>query len=134
MRIDSASYPTGQVAVPPERNETRPAISASAFMSLRRVAFGTAAMSSVNVLRLGAQFFALPLLARLLSPHDYGVVGMAMPFLAFTLMFADAGIGMSLVRSPAADRRASAEPCAKPVAKRTPCSSATVSHPKRGAC
>lgn len=73
-------------------------------MSLRKIAFGTAAMSSVNVLRLLAQFFALPLLARRLSPADYGVVGLAMPFLAFAMMLADAGVGMSLIRcSP--DRR-----------------------------
>ena len=73
-------------------------------MSLRKIAFGTAAMSSVSVLRLLAQFFALPLLARRLSPADYGVVGLAMPFLAFAMMLADAGVGMSLIRcSP--DRR-----------------------------
>jgi PST family polysaccharide transporter len=68
-------------------------------MSLGKIAFGTAAMSSVNVLRLLAQFFALPLLARRLSPADYGIVGLAMPFLTFAMMIADAGIAMSLVRS-----------------------------------
>lgn len=67
--------------------------------------FDTAAMSSVSVLRLLAQFVAVPILARLLSPADYGVVGMAMPFILFAMMIADAGIGMSLVRVPASERR-----------------------------
>lgn len=62
-------------------------------------------MSLVNVLRLFAQFFALPLLARRLSPSDYGVVGMALPFLAFTMMIADTGMGMSLLGSSGSNRR-----------------------------
>lgn len=74
-------------------------------MSIRRIAFGTAAMSSVNVLRLLVQFFAIPILARRLSPTDYGLVGMAMPMLAFSMMIADAGIGMSLVRSSVTSQR-----------------------------
>jgi O-antigen/teichoic acid export membrane protein len=74
-------------------------------VSIRRIAFGTAAMSMVNVLRLFVQFFAIPILARKLSPTDYGLVGMAMPILAFSMMIADAGIGMSLVRSSATSQR-----------------------------
>ena len=73
-------------------------------MSPLKIAFSTAAMSSVNVLRLLAQLFVLPLLARRLSQADYGVVGLAMPFLTFALMIADAGVGMSLVRSSASRR------------------------------
>ena len=61
-------------------------------------------MSSVNVARLLAQFFAIPILARLLSPSDYGVVAISMPFLLFAMMIADAGIGMSLVRTPTSER------------------------------
>lgn len=74
-------------------------------MSIRRIALGTAAMSTANVLRLLVQFFAIPVLARRLSPTDYGLVGMAMPILAFSMMIADAGIGMSLVRSSATSER-----------------------------
>src|SRR5437588_11862345 len=61
-------------------------------------------MSSVNVLRLLAQFVAVPILSRLLSPSDYGLVGIAMPFVLFAMMLADAGIGMSLIRTPATRR------------------------------
>jgi len=61
-------------------------------------------MSSTNILRLLAQFVAIPILARLLSPSDYGVVAIAMPFVLFAMMLADAGIGMSLVRTPSSER------------------------------
>ncbi|MFL5241550.1 MAG: lipopolysaccharide biosynthesis protein [Gemmataceae bacterium] len=73
-------------------------------MSLRLIVRGTAAMSSVNVLRILAQFIAVPILSRLLSPTDYGLVGIAMPFVLFAMMIADAGVGMSLVRTPARER------------------------------
>jgi PST family polysaccharide transporter len=66
---------------------------------------GTAAMSTTSTLRLLAQFFAVPILSRLLSPEEYGLVGVAMPFVLFAMMIADAGIGMSLVRTPASERR-----------------------------
>ncbi len=61
-------------------------------------------MSSVRVLRLVSQFVAIPILARLLSPEEYGLVAIAMPFALFAMMVADAGIGMSLVRTPASER------------------------------
>jgi len=73
-------------------------------VSLRKIVLGTAAMSSVGVLRLLAQFLIIPVLSRLLSPTDYGVVAMAMPFVFFTMMFADAGVGRSLVRTPSGER------------------------------
>lgn len=73
-------------------------------MSLRKIALGTAAISSTNVLRLVAQILVIPVLARHLSPADYGVVAMAMPFVLFTMMFADAGVGRSLVRTSSSER------------------------------
>jgi len=72
-------------------------------MSLRRLTLNTAAMSTVTVLRMLVQILVVPVLARILSPSDYGVVAMAMPFILFAMMFADAGIGISLVRAPAED-------------------------------
>jgi O-antigen/teichoic acid export membrane protein len=73
-------------------------------LSLRKIAAGTAAMASVNVLRILSQVLVLPVLSRFLSPADYGIVGIAMPFILFAMMLADAGIGMSLVRTPATER------------------------------
>lgn len=73
-------------------------------MSLKRTFFDTMAMSLVSMMRLLAQFVAIPILSRILSPEDYGVVAMAMPFVLFAMMLADAGIGVSLVRTPATQR------------------------------
>ncbi len=73
-------------------------------MSLRTLVLGTAAISSVHVLRTVAQVLVLPILSRLLTPADYGLVGIAMPLILFVMMLADAGIGMSLVRTPATER------------------------------
>ncbi len=61
-------------------------------------------MSAVRIVRLLAQFVAVPILARLLSPEEYGLVALAMPFALFAMMLADAGVGMSLVRTPLTNR------------------------------
>ena len=68
-------------------------------MSLRRIVTGTAFVSSASVIRILAQFIALPILSRLLVSSDYGLVAIASPFIAFAMLITDAGLGMSLVRS-----------------------------------
>ena len=68
-------------------------------MAMRTLALNAVAMSSVTVFRLAAQFLVLPVLSRLLTPDDYGLVALAMPFVLFTMMFTDAGIGQSLMRT-----------------------------------
>jgi O-antigen/teichoic acid export membrane protein len=73
---------------------------------LKKLVTGTALISSVNALRLAVQLVSLPLLARLLNPEDYGVVAMAMPILLFVMLFADSGLGVSLVREKTADMTA----------------------------
>lgn len=73
-------------------------------MSFKNIFFGTMMMSSVRVVRMVAQFVAIPILSRLLTPEEYGLVAIAMPFAMFAMMIADAGIGMSLVRTPSSDR------------------------------
>lgn len=67
-------------------------------MSFRNIMAGTASLSLAKAMRLLAQFVAIPILARLLTPEDYGLVAIALPFVFFAMMLADAGIGMSLVR------------------------------------
>ncbi len=74
-------------------------------MSVRKTIFDTMAMSLVGVVRLLAQFFVIPIMARILSPADYGLVAMAMPFLVFAMMISDAGIATSLVRTPTDDSK-----------------------------
>jgi O-antigen/teichoic acid export membrane protein len=55
-------------------------------------------MSAISMLRIAAQFFVMPILARLLSPHEYGVVSLAMPVVVLLMVFADAGVGQSLIK------------------------------------
>src|SRR5271166_4626757 len=93
--LDPTTVPSASTEDPPKSNY---------LMSLRGFIVDTATMSSVNVLRLLTQFLVVPVLARFLSPTDYGLVGLAMPFLFFAMIIADAGVGMSLVRTPADDR------------------------------
>jgi O-antigen/teichoic acid export membrane protein len=69
----------------------------------RSIIAGAAAISSVSILRLSLQFLSVPILARLLSPEDYGVVAIAMPIVLFAMIIADAGLGSSLVRNEHAD-------------------------------
>ena len=68
-------------------------------MSLRTIVTGTAFASAASVTRILAQFIVVPILSRLLTSADYGLVGIASPFVFFAMLIADAGVGMSLVRS-----------------------------------
>jgi len=68
-------------------------------LSIKQIAKGTALIGLVNVVKLVIQFFSIPVLARLLSPADYGLAAMAMPVIIFVMMIADAGLGTSLVRT-----------------------------------
>lgn len=48
-------------------------------------------------------FLSLPVMARLLTPAEFGLVALAMSFVWFTMALADAGMGQSLVRTPASE-------------------------------
>jgi PST family polysaccharide transporter len=72
-------------------------------MALRKLAFDAAALSAARAIQLALSFLALPLLARLLGPADFGLVALAMSFVLFTMTLSDAGIGLSLVRTPPHD-------------------------------
>jgi PST family polysaccharide transporter len=69
-------------------------------MSERRAFFGVLAMAGAQAARYGLQFAVLPVLARLLGPSAYGLVGLAMPFILLANMVADMGLGNALVRTP----------------------------------
>jgi len=68
-------------------------------MSLRQITIGSIAMASVGILRMIAQMAVIPVLARYVSPHDYGIIAIAMPFVLFAMMFSDAGISASLIKT-----------------------------------
>lgn len=67
-------------------------------MSARGLITGTALASAANIIRVALQALALPVLARFLSPEDYGLASMAMPFIVFMMMLADTGLASSLIR------------------------------------
>lgn len=68
-------------------------------MSLKHITINTFAMSSVGLFRILSQIVAIPITARYLSPHDYGLMATAMPFIVFSMIISDAGISSSLIRS-----------------------------------
>lgn len=68
-------------------------------MALRRIAFGAAALSAARVFQLGASFLTVPFMARLLEPHEFGLVAIAMAMVALTLSVSDAGLSRSLIRT-----------------------------------
>lgn len=73
---------------------------------MRTLIFGLGAASMASVLRILAQFLILPILSRLLTPADYGLVAIAMPFVAFAMAISDGGLCSSLVRDNRRDDKA----------------------------
>jgi len=61
-------------------------------------ALGALALSGSNFLRMGVQLAMLPILARLVGPSEYGLVALAVPFVLFCNMLADAGMSQALAR------------------------------------
>jgi PST family polysaccharide transporter len=61
-------------------------------------ALGAIALSVSNAQRLGVQLAMLPILARLVGPAEYGLVALAVPFVLFCNMLADAGLSQALAR------------------------------------
>ncbi len=66
---------------------------------------GALTLSAANVLRLGVQLAMLPILARLVGPAEYGLVALAVPFVLFCNMLADAGLSQALARRQDASPR-----------------------------
>ncbi len=73
-------------------------------MALKRIAFGAATLSAARVFQLASSFVAVPFLARMLTPTDFGLVAMALSVVTFFTYIGDAGLGRSLVRDSAEDR------------------------------
>ncbi len=75
-------------------------------MALKRIAFGAASLSAARVFQLGASFVAVPFLARMLTPTDFGLVALAMSIVVLFTYIGDAGLGRSLVRTNCEDSEA----------------------------
>jgi PST family polysaccharide transporter len=72
-------------------------------LALQRIAFGAASLSAARVFQLASSFVAIPFLARILTPTDFGLVALAMSVVVFFTYIGDAGLGRSLVRTHAED-------------------------------
>lgn len=68
--------------------------------SKRMIAFGAGALGAVSIIKMVLQIIALPLMARLLGPSEFGLYAIAIPVVAFVSMLADGGLGVSLTREP----------------------------------
>src|SRR5262245_47950398 len=82
----------------------RPATGIGDALALKKLAISAAALSAARAVQAASSFLALPLLARLLAPEQFGLVALAMSFVLFTMAFSDAGMGQSLVRTPPEER------------------------------
>ncbi len=67
-------------------------------MALKRIAFGVATLSAARIFQLASSFVAIPFLARMLTPVDFGLAALALSMVMFFTMIGDAGLGRSLVR------------------------------------
>ena len=73
-------------------------------MALKKFALNMAALSGARVLQAISSFVAIPVLARLLTPEQFGLVAMAGTFVWLTTAISDAGLGQTLVRIDRSER------------------------------
>lgn len=74
-------------------------------MSEKRLLGGAAAMSIAGIVRVGLQTLILPILARILGPHEYGLVALAMPIVILSMILCDGGLPAPLMRRVDDDER-----------------------------
>jgi PST family polysaccharide transporter len=60
---------------------------------------GTTAMVSASALRVAVQIAILPIVGRILGPHAYGQIALVSPFIFFSLLLAESGLGICIVRA-----------------------------------
>jgi len=73
-------------------------------VALKKFAVNIAALTAGRVLQSVSAFIAIPILARLLDPAEFGLVAMASAFVVFAMAISDAGLGQTLVRVDPRDR------------------------------
>lgn len=72
-------------------------------MALKGFAIDVASLSGARAVQTIAAFIAVPIVARLVGPAEFGLVALAMTFVVLSIYLADAGMGQSLVRTPIAE-------------------------------
>jgi O-antigen/teichoic acid export membrane protein len=61
-----------------------------------KLMIGAAFMSAGNILRFGLQLVMLPILARMLGPHVYGLASFAMPLISLASVIGDTGLSSAV--------------------------------------
>ena len=69
------------------------------FVGLNRTVFGASTMAMASALRVAVQIAILPIIGRLLGPHAYGEVALVSPFVFFSMMLSESGLGACIVRA-----------------------------------
>lgn len=70
-------------------------------MSGKRSFFASVgALSAARAMAMASQILVLPILARYLTPEEFGLVALAMSIAVFANMLSDGGMGRSLIRTP----------------------------------
>lgn len=73
----------------------------------KTAASGAAWLGSAQIVRIGLTFLSTAIIARVLSPDDYGVIAMVGPILALIVMFQDLGLGTAAIQADAISREQS---------------------------
>lgn len=70
-----------------------------------RAVGGAAVTGAAQAVKVALQFLSVVVLARLLSPQDFGVFAMVMPITAFVMVFQDLGLSQAVISSREITRR-----------------------------
>lgn len=74
-------------------------------MTLRKATFSAARWTAISaIIRAGMQILQMAVLARLLTPADFGLMAMAGVAVAIALLFSDLGLSSALMHFPLPDR------------------------------
>ncbi len=65
---------------------------------------GASSIALASALRVAVQIAVLPVIGRLLGPHVYGQLALVAPFVFFSMMIAESGLGACIIRADAVTR------------------------------
>jgi O-antigen/teichoic acid export membrane protein len=68
-------------------------------MTTGRPLLGTTVMALASTLRAMIQITILPIIGRILGPHAYGQMALVSPFIFFSMLLAESGLGICIVRA-----------------------------------
>lgn len=73
----------------------------------RTAANGAAWLGTAQLIRVGLTILSTAIIARILTPNDYGVIAMVGPILALIMMFQDLGLGAATIQARTLSREQS---------------------------